>query len=61
MQAITAFAIFSTRRLDEITRRLAAASLQRYTHLRHTGDRFVDWKWLEIVAPASEDSGAAEQ
>lgn len=27
------------------------ASLKRYTHLRHTGDRWVGWKWLDIVAP----------
>jgi integrase len=24
-------------------------SLQRYTHLRHTGDRYKDWKWLRVV------------
>lgn len=28
------------------------ASLQRYTHLRHTGDRFAGWKWLDTIAPA---------
>ena len=24
-------------------------SLKRYTHLRHTGDKYANWKWLEIV------------
>ena len=24
-------------------------SLQRYSHIRHTGDRFKDWKWLPVV------------
>jgi integrase len=27
------------------------SSLQRYTHLRHTGDRFAGWKWLDQIAP----------
>ncbi|MGF6878403.1 tyrosine-type recombinase/integrase [Paraburkholderia sp. MM5477-R1] len=27
------------------------SSLKRYTHLRHTGDRFSGWKWLGVVAP----------
>lgn len=27
------------------------ASLKRYTHLRHSGDRWAGWKWLDIVAP----------
>lgn len=26
-------------------------SLKRYTHLRHTGDRFEGWKWLDVIAP----------
>lgn len=26
-------------------------SLKRYTHLRHTGDKWSGWKWLEILAP----------
>lgn len=29
-------------------------SLQRYTHLRQTGDRLADWKWLEVVAPKAQ-------
>jgi integrase len=24
-------------------------SLQRYTHLRQTGDKYVGWKWLDVV------------
>lgn len=27
------------------------SSLKRYTHLRHSGDRFIGWKWLDIIAP----------
>lgn len=27
------------------------SSLQRYTHLRPTGDRFAGWKWLDQIAP----------
>jgi integrase len=26
-------------------------SLKRYTHLRHVGDKWASWKWLDIVAP----------
>lgn len=34
------------------------ASLKRYTHLRHSGDRWASWKWLDILAPtALEDGG----
>jgi integrase len=25
------------------------SSLQRYTHLRHTGDKYKTWKWLTVV------------
>jgi len=24
-------------------------SLKRYTHIRHTGDKYENWKWLPIV------------
>ena len=24
-------------------------SLKRYTHLRQTGDKYANWKWIEIV------------
>jgi len=27
-------------------------NLQRYTHLRQTGDKWQDWKWLSVVAPS---------
>ena len=26
-------------------------SLQRYTHIRQVGDKYVGWQWLDIVAP----------
>ncbi|MBZ9984757.1 site-specific integrase [Mesorhizobium sp. BR-1-1-8] len=29
-------------------------NLQRYTHIRETGDKWAGWKWLEIVAPQRE-------
>ena len=29
------------------------SSLQRYTHLRHTGDRYAGWKWLPLVITTS--------
>lgn len=29
------------------------SSLQRYTHLRETGDKYADWKWLPAVTPAA--------
>ena len=28
-------------------------SLKRYTHLRQSGDKWADWKWIEVVAPAT--------
>jgi integrase len=34
------------------------SSLKRYTHLRHSGDRFIGWKWLDVIAPAKEATGA---
>lgn len=27
------------------------ASLQRYAHLRQTGDKWAGWRWLDVVAP----------
>jgi integrase len=27
-------------------------SLQRYTHLRQTGDKYSGWKWLDVVTAA---------
>ena len=27
----------------------AWSSLKRYTHLRQTGDKYTDWKWLSVV------------
>ncbi|PWK37648.1 phage integrase family protein [Cupriavidus plantarum] len=35
------------------------SSLQRYTHLRHTGNRFAGWKWLDVIAPQEENSTRA--
>jgi integrase len=32
------------------------ASLKRYTHLRHAGDRWAGWKWLDVVAPVQSQS-----
>jgi integrase len=26
-------------------------NLQRYTHLRQTGDKWAGWKWMEVIAP----------
>lgn len=41
-------------RVAAVTGHRSWASLQRYTHLRHTGDRFAGWKWLEVVAALPE-------
>ncbi|AEA60511.1 site-specific integrase [Burkholderia gladioli] len=32
------------------------SSLKRYTHLRHVGDRWARWAWLDRVAPLQEQS-----
>ncbi|MBV9981863.1 tyrosine-type recombinase/integrase [Bradyrhizobium sp.] len=32
------------------------SSLKRYTHLRQTGDKYADWKWLRVI---TNPSGAA--
>jgi integrase len=32
------------------------SSLKRYTHLRHTGNRFEGWKWLDVVSSPAESS-----
>jgi integrase len=31
----------------------AWSSLKRYTHLRQTGDKYADWKWLSVVIGAN--------
>ncbi len=38
-------------RVAAVTGHRSWQSLKRYTHLRHDGDRFADWKWLDVVAP----------
>lgn len=32
-------------------------SLKRYTHLRHTGDRWAGWAWLDRLAPTAGAAG----
>ena len=34
------------------------ASLQRYAHVRQTGDKFAGWKWLDIICPPVEEKSA---
>lgn len=29
-------------------------SLKRYTHIRQTGDKFANWKWLDVIAPRGQ-------
>ncbi|WP_374575991.1 tyrosine-type recombinase/integrase [Phenylobacterium sp.] len=31
------------------------SSLKRYTHLRHTGDKYAGWKWLEVMTANPAD------
>lgn len=31
-------------------------NLQRYTHIRETGDKWANWKWLGIVAPPAQSA-----
>ncbi len=33
-------------------------SLQRYTHVRQTGDRWAGWKWLDVLAPSQPDQSS---
>jgi hypothetical protein len=33
----------------------AWSSLKRYTHLRQTGDKYADWKWLSVVTSADRE------
>ncbi|BCN09714.1 integrase [Ralstonia solanacearum] len=35
-------------------------SLRRYTHLRQTGDKFSDWKWLDVIAPTATSAARSE-
>lgn len=30
-------------------------SLKRYTHLRHVGNRFEGWRWLDVIAPKKDE------
>lgn len=34
-------------------------NLQRYTHLRQTGDKWENWKWLDTVAPKQQQPETA--
>jgi len=36
----------------------AWSSLKRYTHLRQTGDKYADWKWLSVVTGGDRGSGS---
>jgi integrase len=29
-------------------------SLKRYSHIKHRGDKYESWKWLDVVAPAKQ-------
>ncbi|WP_064577164.1 site-specific integrase [Cupriavidus gilardii] len=40
-------------RVAAVTGHRSWTSLKRYTHLRHIGDRFAGWKWLDVVAAPS--------
>lgn len=31
------------------------SSLQRYTHVKQRGDKYANWKWLDVVAPPVTD------
>lgn len=42
-----------------VTGHRAWASLQRYTHVRQTGDKWEGWKWLDVVAPRAVESDAS--
>ncbi|MBK5120864.1 site-specific integrase [Burkholderia sp. R-69980] len=42
-------------RVAAVTGHRSWASLKRYTHLRHTGDRFAGWRWLDIIAPSKNE------
>lgn len=33
----------------------APMTLQRYTHIKATGDKFAGWRWLDIAAPPKEE------
>ena len=43
-------------RVAAVTGHRSWASLQRYTHLRHVGDKWAGWKWLDILAPVQPQS-----
>ncbi|WP_459575730.1 tyrosine-type recombinase/integrase [Cupriavidus sp. 8B] len=38
-------------RVAAVTGHRSWQSQKRYTHLRHEGDRFARWKWLDVAAP----------
>lgn len=39
----------------------AWSSLKRYTHLRQTGDKYTDWKWLSAVTGGAASSHVPKQ
>lgn len=43
---------FTIPRVAEVTGHRSWASLQRYSHLRQTGDKFAGWEWLPVVTAA---------
>lgn len=43
-------------RVAAVTGHRSWSSLQRYTHLRHVGDKWAGWKWPDILAPVQLQS-----
>jgi integrase len=40
---------WTPQQVGKVTGHRSWSSLQRYSHLRHTGDKFAGWKWIERV------------
>ncbi|WP_175844182.1 tyrosine-type recombinase/integrase [Burkholderia arboris] len=38
-----------------VTGHRSRISLKRYMHLRHSGDRWAGWKWLDTLAPPNDE------
>lgn len=36
-------------------------SLKRYTHIKHRGDKYAGWKWLDVIAPQPAEQQAPSQ
>ena len=44
---------WTIQQVAQVTGHQSWASLKRYTHMRQSGDKYANWKWIEVVTAKS--------